>query len=357
VKNYFLLITLTVLLVSALVFSSCTQPAPTTTPVPAPAPKPAQPSEADFYKGKTMTWLIGWGPGGGHDLYSRMIGSALEKTIGATVVPKNMEGANGMVSWNNLHNSAKPDGLTVAWFSGTTAAVSQLIEEDGVQYDLKNFNWMARAAIDTQIVVAGKVSGIKTIEDLKKLPKIKYGANNRTGMMAMPCPAIDLAFNLNNISMVVGYASNPAVQLATTRGEVDIQGSSVESSLKLIESGDHIPLVVVDFERSKYLPNVPTIYELAQKMSPESKRWVDTLCSVLTIGRSIATTPNVPESRVSFLRNAFDKILKDPAFVKDAKAQGREIDYMSGQEYTKIITGLSLSKEDKAKFKSMLDKY
>ena len=70
----------------------------------------AQESEAAYYQGKTVRIVVGYGPGGGYDIYARMIGTYIGKALGATVVVENQPGAGGLTALNRIY-SAPPDGL------------------------------------------------------------------------------------------------------------------------------------------------------------------------------------------------------------------------------------------------------
>ena len=95
----------------------------------------AQSSEAAFFKGKTVRVIVGYGAGGGFDLYARMIAPYLGKALGANVIVENQPGAGGIGALNRMM-TAPPDGLQIMLVNGMAAAFGQFIEQQGVRYDL-----------------------------------------------------------------------------------------------------------------------------------------------------------------------------------------------------------------------------
>ncbi|HZA56976.1 MAG TPA: hypothetical protein VE616_22225, partial [Candidatus Udaeobacter sp.] len=75
----------------------------------------------DFYKGKTIRFIVGVAAGGGYDTYARAVARHISRHIPgnpATVV-ENMTGAGGLVAANYLYKQGKPDGLTMAMFNNS----------------------------------------------------------------------------------------------------------------------------------------------------------------------------------------------------------------------------------------------
>src|ERR1700754_3348201 len=95
----------------------------------------AQESEQAFFTGKTVRFVVGFGPGGGYDAYARMLAPYLSKTLGTTVIVENRPGAGGLLALNGVY-IAPPDGLTMMIVNGTAAVYSQLTDLQGARYDL-----------------------------------------------------------------------------------------------------------------------------------------------------------------------------------------------------------------------------
>ena len=118
------------------------------------SPAAAQDSEQAFFAGKTVRFVVGFGPGGGYDTYARMLAPYLSKTLGATVIVENRPGAGGLVALNGVYISP-PDGLTMMIVNGTGAAFSQLTDQQGARYDLGKLGYVATLSAPPSLWTAG----------------------------------------------------------------------------------------------------------------------------------------------------------------------------------------------------------
>jgi tripartite-type tricarboxylate transporter receptor subunit TctC len=130
---------------------------------------PALAQGADFYAGKTITMYVGLSAGGGYDQNARLVARHLDKYIAGkpTIVVRNMPGAGHLVGTNAIYAS-KPDGLTIGSFN-TGLIYNQLINADGVRFDLSKMSWVGKAASESRIVAVAAQSPIKTWQDLVSL--------------------------------------------------------------------------------------------------------------------------------------------------------------------------------------------
>jgi len=353
-----------VLILAALPFmAGCAKPAPapapTPTPAPAPTPAPEKPKEtaADFYKGKTIEFVCYASPGGGYDTWARMITPHLEKLTGATVIVRNMTGGGGLVALNYLYNTAKPDGLSILIMNGFILVISQQLKLEGVKYDIAKFNWLARITYDPRVVVVGKDSPLRSIDDFKNAEKVKFGAVGRTASTAVSFIAFAEALGLTNTKGVYGYKGNTEVMLATVSGEVDADCSSVGSCIKLIEAGDLVPIAIVTGEGVPELPGVSTIFELLPDMP--NKAMVEKLMASSDVERILLTTPGIPQDRLDFLVEAIYECLHNPELISLAEKMGREVRYLSAPECVEIVKGTAFASEaEKAEFEYLImEKY
>src|ERR671910_2388017 len=123
-------------------------------------------SGADFYKGKTVTYIVATSPGGGYDLYGRLVAEFMQKYLpGSTFVVKNLPGAGHLVGTNTIYAS-KPDGLTIGTFN-TGLIYNQLIGLDGVKFDLNKMSWIGKAASDPRVFTVHPDLPIKTFKELQ----------------------------------------------------------------------------------------------------------------------------------------------------------------------------------------------
>src|SRR4051794_20119078 len=128
---------------------------------------PAQ-TGADFYKGKTVTYIVATAPGGGYDLYGRLVAEYMQKYLpGSTFVVKNVPGAGHLIGANTIYAS-KADGLTLGTFN-TGLIYNQLIGREGVRFDLTKMSWIGKAASDPRVITIGAQSPIRSFQDLMAL--------------------------------------------------------------------------------------------------------------------------------------------------------------------------------------------
>src|SRR4030042_3483351 len=124
---------------------------------------------AQYYEGKRMIIIVGYGPGGGYDRLARLLAKHLPKYIPGkpSIIVENMPGADSMIAANHLYNIAKPDGLTIGTFT-RGLPFAQLTKVDGVKYDLTKYSWIGSSAVEAIILVIRADLPYKTFHDLQK---------------------------------------------------------------------------------------------------------------------------------------------------------------------------------------------
>src|SRR6201988_5576565 len=132
---------------------------------------------ADFFKGKAVTYIVSTAPGGGYDLYGRLVSEYMQKYLpGSTFVVKNLPGAGHLIGANTIYAS-KADGLTIGTFN-TGLIYNQLIQREGVHFDLTKMSWIGKASTDPRVITIGAQSPIKSYQELISL---KQPINFSTG--------------------------------------------------------------------------------------------------------------------------------------------------------------------------------
>ena len=295
---------------------------------------------ADFYKGKQIKMIIRSGVGGGYDLYARVLGAHIGKHIpgNPTVIPINMPGGGGIKAANYVAVVAPKDGTILTMVSQGLAVDQALGINNGLEADLRDFNWVGNMSSHNQVTVMWHTSPTKTFADALKRETV-IGCTG-AGSISTQVPAI-----YNNVlgakfKLVVGYPDGTDVNLAMERGEVEARATNPWVSYKattphLVTEKKIIPIMQVGMEKEADLPNVPLLRDLAR--NPEEKQILDFISRSVSIGRPIATTPGVPADRVAALRKAFDATLADPAFLADTEKQRMEIRAMTGDQLARLV--------------------
>jgi tripartite-type tricarboxylate transporter receptor subunit TctC len=314
---------------------------------------------ASFYKGKTVRILVGYGPGGGYDAYARMIAPHLDKVLGATVIVENLPGAGGVNALNRVY-AGQPDGLTTMIVNGTAAALGQLLEQEGVRYDLAKLEHLGIVSSSPWMWLVSPTSPIvKTAAEAQKLDKqILWGGTAPTDGLsdgaAVACEALQL-----KCKVVIGYKGSAEVALAVQRGEMDAQYVSDTSANNYVKSGQAIAVAAMGRTKSRFFPDTPTIFE-AIKLTPDQQWWFDFRTDLDDLGRILVTTPGVPAERLAFLRDSVRKVLTDPALKAEGEKSQRYVDFVPPEEARKkaigLVTNITPEKKTQAKH-VLLEKY
>lgn len=304
----------------------------------------SQKDAAAFYKGKNLSYIVPYKPGGGYDMYSRLIAPYLKKHTGARIIVRNMPGAGGMLGVNELYK-APANGLTIGIQNAVASVTNQMVGIKGARYDLTKFSWIGRVTTNPRVLVIRKGSPYKTVQQLLSATKpVKIGATGLGGSTYVDAVITKNALNLN-VEVIHGYDSSSEIDLGLLRGEIDGTWGSYGSRLSMVEAGEQFIILQNGKKRFPEIPDVPTWFEIAP--SEKAKRILSTLDAMHQVGRPVAAPPGIPEERLEFLRKAFDKAMQDPGFIRDAKKAKRGLDYLSGEEMEELIkTSLKIADED-----------
>ncbi|MFY9840871.1 MAG: tripartite tricarboxylate transporter substrate-binding protein [Xanthobacteraceae bacterium] len=296
-------------------------------------------SVAEFYKGKSLDFDIGYSVGGGYDLYARLIAPRLGGHIpgNPNVVPKNMEGAGSLRLANFLYSAAPRDGTVIGAIS-RGAAFDPLFNESGANFDASKFSWIGSANNEVSVCVALTSSGITQFDDLYTQP-LTIGSTG-AGDDTYQFPALLNAVLGTKFKIVTGYPGGNDVTLALERGEVQGRCGWSWSSLKATRLNWVLRkriVVLVQLSLSKHpdLPNVPLIMDLAK--TDEQRAIFRMIFARQTMGRPYAAPPGLPEDRLQALRKAFMDTMTDKEFLYDADQNKFEINPVDGDQLEALV--------------------
>lgn len=301
----------------------------------------AQDSVADFYKGKSLTMVIGLSAGGGYDIYARVIGKHMARLLPGKpdFVPRNMTGAGGLLSANHIYNVAPKDGTTIG-APQRGVPFEPLTGGDGAkaQFDPLKFNWIGSANSETSVAVAWHTTGIKTYQDLFTKEIIFAGTGAGTESVTMPYVLSNvLGFK---VKVIAGYPGGSEMDLAMERGEVGGRGTFSWTSFKarqmhLLTEGKVAILYQQSLEKHPDLPNVPLALDLAK--NPADRQLLELIMIPLLFGRPYMAPPDVPVERVAALRKAFDDAMLDKDFMAEANKAKLEIEPVDGKKMEELL--------------------
>jgi tripartite-type tricarboxylate transporter receptor subunit TctC len=284
----------------------------------------------DFFKGKTIRLVVGYGPGGGYDIYARMISPYLGKALGANVVVENQPGAGGITSLNRLYMSP-PDGLTLSFANGTSAAFAQLTDQPGLRYDLARFDFLATVGAPPGLWLVGPEPGYTTIaEGLKVTRKWRWAASGPSDGLGNGAAFICEALKLD-CQIVPGYSGSNQAALAVTKGEMDAVYIPESSANHFVKAKQNFALATIGRQKSRWCLDRPTISE-AVKLDAEGTWLIDFLTGVEELGRVMILPPDMPKARLAFLQEVLREVLHDPQLIAEGERTERIIEYLGPQE-------------------------
>lgn len=310
---------------------------------------------ADFYRGKTVTMVVGTPGGGGYDLYARLLVKHLGRHIEGhpSIIVQNRPGAGSVIAANYVYEVAPQDG-TVILAATRTAAFAQLLGQQGTRYIAAKFHWLGSMNNEVGVMGIWHTTPVKTVEEARRIPVI-FGSASMGGdgdiYPALMNNTLDTKFKI-----VRGYHGSGGVDLAMLRGEVQGQSNSYSAMKKFAPDWREKMHVLVQLSLTKHpeLPDIPLIFDY---LKPEylkpgiTVEQATTLWRIMLIqkamGRPFAVGPDVPLERVKALRDAFHAVLRDPEFLADADRTGNEINPVSGADIQRMLeTIISASQTD-----------
>ena len=289
---------------------------------------------APFYEGKVLTIIVGYSPGGGYDRVARLLAKYLPQHIPGkpTVLVQNMPGADSMIAANYLFNLAKPDGLTIGTFN-RGLAFANLLKAEGGRYDLAKFSWIGSAAVESSVLIFHKSLGYRTIEDVarSKSTIVIGGTGPADAINIIP---IFLKEFLGYNFKFVTYPSGADVMLAIERKEVDGRGASYSSVKSFIERGLVVPVLRGRVAEAG-IEELPVDEDLVK--SVREKTLMAMRSAPDRIGRPFVAPPRTPDKAMAILRDAFARVVRDPALQQDAKKNQMSLEYVNAGEVQKVL--------------------
>ena len=294
-------------------------------------------SVEDFYKGKTVTIMIGYGPGGTDDVWARLIAKYMGEHIPGkpTVVATNVPGAGSLLLANQIYNTQPKDG-TVIGLINRGVPFEPLLGGIGTRFDPMKFNYVGSPDRDTPACAIRVDAPVQAMQELLTKEYIVGATGSGSDSQLYP----EVLANMLGVKMkiVQGYPGSRDILLATERGEVQggcVSYDTIVRDLMYREKRTRI-LFQAALKADDRMPDVPMIHDLAT--SDQQKQALDLFLQRTLVGRPFVMAPGVPAARLEAIRNAFLAALKDPGLAADARVAGVNIHYVSPDELTKIIS-------------------
>src|SRR5262245_60144313 len=250
---------------------------------------------AEFYKGKTIRMVIGYGPGGGYDIYGRLAAEFLGRHIPGSpaIIPINMPGGGSLKAIDYLYQVAPRDGTHLGSVMQQMALAAVVDEKNKI--DVTQFNYVGRFTSNIDIAVALPKTGITSFEEARRR-EVVLGADQSGSMSVVYAKALN-TYGGARLRIIRGYSGSAEIQLAAERGEVEVNGSySLPAVLASRPAWVRDKAVAILYQnalkRFHQLEHVPTVLDLM--LNDDGRNVARVIAGAGEVGRSIIATPGVP---------------------------------------------------------------
>lgn len=301
-------------------------------------------AQEPFYKGKTIRLIVGLAPGGGYDLYARVIARHMGKHIpgNPTIIVENMTGAGSVIAANYMYRAAKLDGLTIGHILGGLF-LQQLLGNPAIEFDGRKFEYLGVPAQDHFLIGLSKTMGITSFENWMASKKpVKLGGVAPGGATDDIPKVLEATLGLP-IKVVTGYKGTGPVRLAFESGEVDGVCNAWESFKstwrKQLDAGDVVIILQATLKAHPELANVPVAFEFLK--TEEARKLFQVVTRVHgPTTRPFFLPPGTPKERVLLLRKAYMDTMKDPELLAEAKNAKLDLNPDDGAGLERNVKGI-----------------
>jgi tripartite-type tricarboxylate transporter receptor subunit TctC len=300
----------------------------------------ASAQDGEFYKGKTITIVVGYSVGGGYDQYARALARHFGRHIpgNPNVLVQNMPGAATLTAVRHLDANAPKDGTVMTTFDPGIITES-FAQPDVFKVKFSNFQWIGALLRDIRICYAWGATGIRSWDDMMARKEFLIGTTARGSNAYVNGAILRKMFNAP-VHQIAGYPGSNEQRLAPERGELEGNcGSWSAMPQDWIVNRKINPLVRFSPKRPADMPeNVPYIGDLAK--TQEQKNILTILNASGELGRPLIMSNAVPAERVKLLRAALQATLQDEAFLADAQKQFLLLDPVTGEEAAQVVNAI-----------------
>lgn len=298
---------------------------------------------AQEYKDKTLTIIVGYSPGGSFDLYARVLARYIGRYLpgNPTRIVENMTGAGGMIAANHLYNRVKPDGLTIgAWAS--PLVLQHIMGNDAAQFDGKRFGYLGIPSEYDTVCTFNQKSGIAKMDDWVKSSRPQKISTIGPGTSTSDIPKLlKAALNLP-MDVIDGYKGGADARLAVESGEVDGYCGSwgtVETVWRsAYDSKKIIPVLQATLKPNPKYKQIPVAMSFAK--TEEARELLKIADDVHGAQFPFSVPPGMAKDRLELLQKAFLQTFKDPDLIAEAKRSQLDIGPVDGPTIGKTLSGL-----------------
>jgi tripartite-type tricarboxylate transporter receptor subunit TctC len=280
----------------------------------------------DAYPSKPIHMLLGFAPGGPTDIVARILGQKISDRLGQPIVVENRPGAGGNIAADQTAK-APADGYTI--FYNTSSIVIAPWVYNKVNFDpVKDFAPVALTADMPLVLLVGSRIDSKTVADFVKLVQSRpdtftYGSSGVGAIEHLTSAQFVSAYQLH-VSHIPYKGTAPAL-IDLIAGQTGFMMTTMNTAVPYVRDGKLRALGVTSKERSKAMPEVPTVAE-AMNSSFQSSAW-----------QGIVVPAGTPRPIIDKLNGVINQVLKDPEVVNQLAAQGVSTLGGTSEQYAKFI--------------------
>jgi tripartite-type tricarboxylate transporter receptor subunit TctC len=304
-------------------------------------------AQADqFYRGKTIRIMVGSTAGGFYDRWGRLFAKYMGKYIPGQpdIIVQNMAGGGSVIAANHVYNVGKPDGLMLAMpLNGVY--IDQFVGRNEVKFDMRKFRFIGSPVTESIVFYMRADAPYKSIADVikaKEPPKCGGSGTASSDFILSKVLEETVGAKFNT---VLGYAGGTEIDLAVEKNEVVCRAHSMSAHFgrepfdTWHKRGFDRHLVQTSRKKDPRAADAPTLYELFDqyKVPENSRRLAKVLLAAGDFGRPMMATPGTPADRVKILRDAYAKVLTDPAALDEAKKGRMDVDPATGDELEALV--------------------
>jgi tripartite-type tricarboxylate transporter receptor subunit TctC len=293
---------------------------------------------SDFYRGKSISLYVSFPPGGGYDIYARVLVPHFTRHIpgNPAIVIKNMEGGSGVKAASYLTTVTPQDGTSLGLFLDTLT-LGKVLGSPG-EFDPVKLLWVGRIVSTATVAVVWHTSPVQSVEAAKQKELVIAASVPSNSSSFIPTALNDLVGT--KFKIIRGYHGSPPMALAMERGEVHAVGGMSWEAIQMTKqdwlAGSKIKVLYAQgARRIKELPDDPGLLDFAS--DERSRKILGLLGGGPDIGRAIVAEPGIPGARAAALRKAFMATMEDPEFIADMRKRNLNVEPLGGEDVQKIV--------------------
>lgn len=296
--------------------------------------------------GETVEWIVPYPPGGGYDVFSRLLEPYVERAVGVEIVVVNRAGAGGIVGARTVRD-AEPDGRTLGLVNGTGLLVAGLDEGVRNLHPVDDFTLLGRITVSDPVWVAGPRASRGFLDSLLSEPgprPVVFGISD-VGSVGFISAAVASGLLGLDVEYLAGYPGSREASLGIIRGEMDLGGFTFESIRDRVEAGDLVPVLQISdtpVADDPLLRGVPVLAgedglaaRSARRIGRDPRPVVavaSALARVFDAGRMVVAPPGLDPQLTRCLRSRLASVAADPAFLASAARARRTVAWASAAE-------------------------